>query len=127
MTPYTSTADYLHPEKPVEIVGARITGVREKVAEHWRGQPLSALGVPVRASGLLGGPSVSVTVVRNEAGEVAYNDNTSVEWEQATWLARKVGVMTNATAADEHRGAQKLIEQDIMTKPAKNLVTDSED
>lgn len=120
------TADFHHPEQPVKFKGARLTGVRRGVAEHLLGKPLNTFDLAVRASGSLGGPSVSVTVVRDERGNVTYTDNTTVEWEQATWLARKAGVVTHGRPSDEQRGARKLIEEEIMVKPLEALETDSE-
>jgi len=122
------TADFHHPEQPVKLIRARVHGVRDEVARLLAGQPMNTLGLPVRASGLLGGPSVSVTVVRDEAGTIAFTDNTTVEWQQATWLARKAGVATNGGSSDEQRGAKKLIEEEIMVKSLaeadKSLETD---
>ena len=46
--------------------------------------------------------------------------------EQATWLARKAGVVTHGRPSDEQRGARKLIEEEIMVKPLEALETDSE-
>ncbi|MBA3460822.1 MAG: hypothetical protein H0T46_12715 [Deltaproteobacteria bacterium] len=109
------------PQVPVKINGARVLGVRQRIVEELRKLPLSALGVPVRASGHLDGGAASVTVTRDEAGNVAFTDNTTVPWRQATWLARKAGVNQGATDADERRGARKLFDEEIMIKTFETI------
>ncbi len=111
----TFTASQDHPEDKVKVTGIKLLGVRKRVAEQVRNIRMLDLGLPARASGFLSGNRSSVTVVRDEGGNVDYTDNTRVPWEQSTWLARKIGVMTHAGDADERRGARQLIEDEIMT------------
>ncbi|CAN5732979.1 hypothetical protein BH11MYX3_BH11MYX3_19060 [soil metagenome] len=127
----TFTGSEAHPEQKVKVTGIKLTGVRSVVAKEVTQVRMLDLGLPVRASGFLGGPSASVTVVRDEAGNLTFSDHTTVPWQQATWLARKAGVVTGGGDADERRGARQLIEDEIMTDTIRklsndNLETDSE-
>lgn len=115
------TASARDPQAPVRVAGARVLGVRRRVIDELKELRLSDLGLPVRASGHLDGGAASVTVTRDEAGNVAFTDNTTVPWRQATWLARKAGVNHGATDADERRGARKLLDEEIMTKTFETM------
>ena len=75
----------------------------------------------MRASGHLGKHDASITVVRDEAGNVQFEDNTTVAEQQASWLARKAGVTHHISPADEHRGAKQLIEKELMAGTIEQL------
>ncbi len=118
----TFTGSQAQPAEKVKVTGIKLRGVRKAVAREMLGTRMLDLGLPARASGFLSGNVSSVTVVRDEAGNLAFTDNTTVPWEQATWLARKVGVVSHGGDADERRGARQLIEDEIMTSTIGALV-----
>jgi hypothetical protein len=104
-------ADVFHPERPATIVHARIHGVSNAIAQRLAEASLLTAGVPVRAYSRPGGATLEV--IRDEAGNVDYVDNTGAPGMPGNWFARKVGEPHGGLDA-ELRGARKLIEQEIM-------------
>jgi len=103
-------ADYREPRKPIVATRVRLTGVSRKMLQELQHQSLLELAVPVRAIGTFGGPTASVTLVRDEIGNVAFTDNTADAWQRATWLSRVAGTFSG-TVTDQTRGARLLLDQ----------------
>lgn len=104
-------ADRFHPEVPATIVHARIHGVSNAIAKRIADASLLTAGIPVRAYSRPG--AATLEVVRDEAGNVDYVDNTGAPGMPGNWFARKAGEPLGGRDA-ALRGARKLIEQELM-------------
>ncbi len=104
-------ADYVAPEGPVTIKRARMTGIHPKMVETLQGCTLRELGVVIRAHGTAPGAAVlPVTVVRDEAGNVRFTDETGAAGQPSTWLSRKGGSV-HASPERQRLGAVKLMDE----------------
>jgi hypothetical protein len=104
-------ADYHAPRTPVTVRNARMTGIHPNMLATLRSRPLRDLGIVIRAHGSAPGLAVfPVVVVRDEAGNVRFVDDTGAAGQPSTWLARKGG-STEATPERAHRGAIALMDE----------------
>ena len=114
------------PTAPAKVVTASLFGVSHAIADRVGRHPLLGQALAVRVTGTSSESDavVPVTVVRDEAGNVRYEDASSTGW-----LARKGGSFAHKASA-ELRGATKLMEEltsaPLDTERDKKLVTDSE-
>ncbi len=96
--------------EPIRPTVMRLHGVSKAVINRLAGQTLASLPIPVRAIGLLEGGTSGVTVVRDEAGNVAYTDATAEEFQRPNWLGRHIGER-HKSETNQQRGAQRVIEE----------------
>lgn len=120
-----------HPETPATLRSVFVQGVSNLIAQRLVQQSLLDAGLAVRAQGTPadGDASLPVTVTRDEAGNITYSDQTRPPGVPgASWLARKAGDLHGGPSA-ELRGARKLIEEELMSKPVPSglIATDSTD
>src|SRR5262249_33445519 len=104
-------ADIVNASRPVRVVGMRLNGVTQDVANHLAQQSLMSAHVAVRAYSLAG-----IEVIRDEAGNVEFTDNTGAPGMPGNWFARRAGEPNGGYDAAA-RGARRLIEEEIMAKP----------
>jgi hypothetical protein len=121
-------ADPNRAETPGRVVRARIHGVSNAIATKLAEAALLTAGVPVRAYSRPG--SSTLEVVRDEAGNVDYVDNTGAPGMPGNWFERKVGEPRGGRDA-ALRGARKLMEQELMASSLNDIgvaiATDSDD
>ncbi len=104
-------ADYVAPEGPVTVKKARMTGVHARMVETLLRRPLRELGLVIRAHGTAPGAAVlPVTVVRDEAGNIRFTDETGAAGQPSTWLSRKGGSV-HASPERQRLGAVKLMDE----------------
>jgi hypothetical protein len=105
-------ADYRAPSRPVKVLNVRCTGVTRamlKAVISRHGPRLRGLPLVVRAAGHAPGiHEFAVNVVKDEAGNVGFTDNTAAAGQPSKWLARKAGKWD---AAAQHEGARTLMEE----------------
>jgi hypothetical protein len=124
-------ASAAHPETPATLRSVFVQGVSNVMARRLVQQSLLDAGLAVRAHGTPadGDASLPVTVTRDEAGNIDYADQTRPPGVPgASWLARKAGDLHGGRSA-ELRGARKLVEEELMSKPVPSalIATDSTD
>ena len=97
--------DINHPEKPVTVHEAHIHGVSKSTAYRIGKEPLLGQRLAVRAYGMPTPDAevVPIAVVRDEAGNIQYSDETSVGGMAKAKLARAEG---RPCARDTSRGAR---------------------
>ena len=105
-------ADYRAPSRPVKVLNVRCSGVTRAMLEAVivrHGPRLRGLPLVVRAAGHAPGiHEFAVNVVKDEAGNVGFTDNTAAAGQPSKWLARKAGKWD---AAAQHEGARTLMEE----------------
>lgn len=119
-------ADVHEPSAPVKVVGASMTGVTGAMADRLRERHLAELGVVIRAHGRAPGlANLPISVVRDEAGNLRFTDETGAPGVSASWLARKGGGVHDS---EERRrlGAAKLMEE-VMVVPLAEIVLEGQD
>ncbi len=110
--------------EPIHIRTVRLHGVSKAVIDRLAGQTLASLPIPVRAIGLLQGISAGVTVVRDEAGNVAYTDGTAEEFQHPNWLGRHIGEL-HKSETNQLRGAQRVMDE-VTTKSFASVKIDND-
>lgn len=104
-------ADYYAPEQAVAIKSARVTGVNPRMVEALAHRPLRELGIVVRAHGIPAGVAAPpIVVVRDEAGNVRFTDETGAPGQPSTWLSRKGGSLSPSSER-QRLGAMKLMDE----------------
>ena len=118
-----------HPEKPVEVKSAKMSGVSKTVAKTLGQRALGSARVPVRAVADASARSAtsSLSVMRDESGNLAFDDQvTTSPVASSRWLSHKAGIYPGNDAA-QREGARVLMEDELMTKVLGDaLTTDSE-
>jgi hypothetical protein len=120
-------ADYRAPTRPVKVLSVRCTGVTRPLVEavfKQHGPRLRGLPLVVRAAGRAPGMAeFAVNVVKDEAGNVGFTDNTAAAGQPSKWLARKAGKWESAA---QQEGARTLMDEvlDAPIDPRTMLWTD---
>lgn len=111
------SADRTRPWEPVTVTSARVHGIGKAMATRYKREPLRDAHVPVRAYADPKGsdPVTGIEVIRDEAGNIEYTDETGGPGAPGNWFASKVGEPRGGRDA-EGRGARKLIEEEIVNK-----------
>lgn len=113
-------ADYNHPEEAVTVQSARMTGVHHDMLDKLMTKSPRELGVVVRAHGKADGLAVlPITVIRDEAGNVRFTDDTGAPGQAASWLSRKGGSL-HTSPERQRLGAIKLMDE-LMDRPLADL------
>ena len=113
-------ADYNRPEEPVFPTRARLPGIHEKMLRRLKSKTPRELGIVVRAHGTAPGMAVlPITVVRDEAGNVRFTDDTGAAGQESTWLSRKGG-SRHASPERQRLGAMKLMDE-LIDRPLNRL------
>jgi hypothetical protein len=109
---------------PIQIGNTRVNGITGPALAALTGtdgkmpaRSIREIGLAIRVSGRFSGNNSAVTVVRDEAGNIEYTD----ESRTSHWFARRIGVMTHATDADQRRGARQFLDREILDKPLQSL------
>jgi hypothetical protein len=115
------SANLHDPTTPARVVTASLFGISEATAARVRRHPLLGQKLAMRVAGIGSDSDVAVpiTVVRDEAGNLRYDDASATGW-----LARKAGSFARTSSA-EQRGATKLMEELTSTPLNDVLKTDS--
>ena len=112
--------DPFHPELPVPVTGARLTGVTKDVVDQIKIRQLNTLGLTVRAAGDFNSPTSTLTVLRRADASVTYAHTEG--GEERGWLERKAAA--HGRGPDALWGARILLEQELMTQTLSALVND---
>lgn len=117
-------ADLHHPTAPVKVIGAAMTGVTTKMAERLRGQAPAELGVVIRAHGRVRGlANLPIVVIRDEAGNLRFDDDTGSDGVLASWLAKKGGGVHDSPER-RRLGAQQLMDE-VASLPLAEVKVDN--
>lgn len=108
-------ADALRPERAARLTGWRIVGVSDAVERQFEARPLAGASLPIRATGSLGSTAMAVTVTRDEAHNVAFDDDTGAPGQRSSWLARKVGDRRGSVTS-QTAGARQLLHE-LLSRP----------
>ena len=102
-------ADMLRPAGPIRYTSARIFGLSEASARILKLDqlPLRSAGLPMRLRATPASSPVSVTITRDEAGNVAFTDESGAVGMPTKWLSRRGHGRDDAAA---YRAALALIE-----------------
>lgn len=119
------TGDDYDSSAPINIGKTRVNGITDDALNRLIGKDNSGLpprsigeiGLAIRVSGMFSGNDSSITVVRDEAGNIEYTDRSRT----SHWFARRMGVMTHATDADQRRGAKQFLDREILHKHLADL------
>ena len=113
------TANSSRPWEPVVVTTARVNGISSAMVDRLRREPLRNAHIPVRAYAQpSGGAAVTgIEVIRDAAGNIEYTDETGTPGMPGNWFARMVGEPVGGRDA-QSRGARKLIDEQIVNKPA---------
>lgn len=115
-------ADYGHPEEPVTVQRARMTGVHQQMLKKLKDKSPRDLHIVVRAYGAAPGFAVlPITVVRDEAGNVRFTDDTGTPGQASSWLSRKGGSL-HTSPERQRLGAIKLMDE-LIDRPLAELGT----
>jgi hypothetical protein len=106
------TADIARAENPITVSGVRVHGVKRGLAKGLLGRPLNEQPVPVRAIGKPDAVNAAlpVTVIRDEAGSVRFEDGTAPAGQTSDWLSRHAGEQ-HASPGGQLRGARKVMDE----------------
>ena len=107
--------------EPIVVESVRLDGVSRAVVRAVHGKPLSSLPVAVRAVSLFDAGATSVTVVRNQDGQIASTDNSTGGIGFSNWLSRRGGHMDNSVTS-QAQGARALMAEEILPKSMLDLV-----
>jgi hypothetical protein len=94
------------PQEPVRLISAKISGVRNAVADALVLNGKLRPGVAVRAYAA-GAP---ITIVRDEAGQITFTDHMGLAGERESWLSRKAGHIRPSVEA-QRKGARMLLDE----------------
>lgn len=103
-------ADYDTPERAVRVKQGRLTGVHLNMIETIKSRPLRELGIVIRAHGTVASGAPPIVVVRDEAGNVRFTDETGAVGQPSTWLSRKGGSL-RPSPERQRLGAIALMDQ----------------
>ncbi|NVB77795.1 MAG: hypothetical protein HOV81_05315 [Kofleriaceae bacterium] len=103
------SADLLHPTTPVRFTGARLFGLSAASVKLLKldKQPLRSIGLPLRLRSSASSSPVSVTITRDEGGNVAFVDESGAVGMPTPWLSRRGHGRDNAAA---YRAARELLQ-----------------
>jgi|GEM_PF-6480283 len=109
----TFSASATHPQATADLLTAKVTGVTAETLAVLSNQSLLDAGLPIRAAGAPTTDAISpMTVVRDERGNIMFNDSVGEGSQPAHWFERKGG-------GDPEVGARKVLVE-IATEPLGN-------
>jgi hypothetical protein len=121
-------ANLARAEEPVEVVGVRLNGVAKGFAEGVFDKHLDVqMPMPLRAIGEASSTNAKlpITVVRDEAGAIRFDDDTAPAGQTSDWLARHAGEL-HATPGGQLRGARRLVDE-IGQTSLKGITMENDD
>lgn len=111
-----------NPRQPAKPTSARLLGVKKAVAQRIQQTDLKRAKLPIRLATDLRSADYSITIVRDEAGNVSHNENTQGSAPAApSWLRQRAG---ESKSPDD--GAKALLKE-ILAQPLPPIQTDSDE
>lgn len=107
------SASLSHPQTPVKLESARMTGVKAESLVFFANKPFLEQGLPIRALGKAQSDALlNLVVLRDERGGVAYTDTVGEYGEKTRFFERKGG-------GDADLGARQVLNE-LASEPLGN-------
>lgn len=113
------SGDILSPKKPITLTKARLFGLSKAQVEvlGFGRQPLHMVALPLRLRSSAASAPLAVTITRDEAGNIAFRDDSGAIGMQTAWLSRRGGGNNDAAA---YRAAKAMMDE-LVSKTTTQL------